>query len=151
MVLALFNVVLLAGDVDCLFRLDDRCMCVDLSSLPSETPQEVSDPQIAALKALHDKAQPVISGRRHINGEGSSHQKKKSPLQPPSTIHTGIVLFWSRFRRRICIIKYTSSIHEGNFIASSAQRSCASSLNSLQRHLYCANKIDNDLRLSVIE
>ena len=38
MVLALFNVVLLAGDVDCLFRLDDRCMCVDLSSLPSETP-----------------------------------------------------------------------------------------------------------------
>ena len=38
--------------------------------------QEVSDPQIAALRVVHDKARPVISGRRHINGEGSSHQKQ---------------------------------------------------------------------------
>ena len=86
-----------------------------------------------------------------LMAKGLRIKKKNSPLQPPSTIHTGIVSFWSRFRRHICIIKYASSLHEGNFIASSAQRSCTSSLNSPQRHLYCANKIDNDLRLSVIE
>ena len=114
------------------------------------------EPRLVALRGVCDGARLVISGKRHINGEGSLHQKQNiSTAVGAKHIHSRVISFWSqnnKFETAHMIIKYMNSIHERNFIASSARRSCTSSLNSPQRQLYYVNKIvDDDLRLLIIE